>query len=797
MRRAHTTDRKNDLKRLSIAGFVVALVLGTTALVALAQDSLLPPLPQPPAWWPATTNSPTVSEWYADLPWHQKLGTYAGNQIDEPIILPYKALPQTDIDFCNANGMPEAKRAECMIEVGVLNILGMYRIDTPYAAPPTIDGNVAQECTDRSLPCIQVMIRVANYYAKSSGGEVLLAARVFGDGRCRTDPLQPTKGCIYDGYTLSDGTTYAPQLPWYMAHYCDGMWPKYDFNDAVCYGDYFSTFIDGFLPYGDYTKWPRSGPWSVWPMQPTTLPPPTPAWAPNTCKVGETACNIVLGAFALGPVTSVNAQYAYNNDLLLQWFTNAWQSFANDQGKDNQYHFPWRAPGQVKWTDFTAQSVLNPFLGTYEYQSELPVVNCNAGLTGPVPTNNDATGCKPDNNGNPTVFTATKTRPAQNLFARQCSLAQHLVSGDAATLRQCALNYELHHNGWTDQWPGDNSWQMAMRNAGMATNQYGRTSFLFAGVPGMQLPVSFATDTGNPRGYSVYEQVYNTSIFSLYLPDRQRGRHQARRWRAGTTTTEFYHTLLMSNHNESDPQHVRRRHPRARRCGTTSTARSAMYDARQDGFRRTTRASGSVPRSTSTSRSRPCALPQQYLRRVPRAQRQRRPDQQGKRTLDAVLQDWGMTSGAYNANVNNDYTFTGEIRPMKLVFFDLQQQSRPAHDASRYSTPLAFTPLTLLQPPRTAQASGPLLQQRGHELLRRQLPRHRRGEQLHLELRGRAAGSLVVPAVDETQESGHRREDRTCRRSRRSSNFTNPDDRTASSSLPAPPGSRGRRRAPT
>ena len=50
-----------------------------------------------------------------------------------------------------------------------------------------------------------------------------------------------------------------------------------------------------------------------------------------------------------------------------------------------------------------------------------------------------------------------------------------------------------------------------------SSNQYGRTSFIFGGVRGMQMPVSFAKN-GSPSGLSVYEQVHNASIFSLYLP---------------------------------------------------------------------------------------------------------------------------------------------------------------------------------------------------------------------------------------------------------------------------------------
>jgi hypothetical protein len=52
-----------------------------------------------------------------------------------------------------------------------------------------------------------------------------------------------------------------------------------------------------------------------------------------------------------------------------------------------------------------------------------------------------------------------------------------------------------------------------------------------------------------------------------------------------------------------------------------------------------------------------------------------------------------------------DYTFTGELRPMKLVFFDLRRNNVRSN-ASHYSTPLAFTPLTLQQPPRTSPSGS-------------------------------------------------------------------------------------------
>jgi hypothetical protein len=92
-----------------------------------------------------------------------------------------------------------------------------------------------------------------------------------------------------------------------------------------------------------------------------------------------------------------------------------------------------------------------------------------------------------------------------------------------------------------------------IHNAGMLANQYGRTSFLFAGVPGMQAPVSFYNDPSIANGLSVYEQVYNASIFSLYLPIANEADFNNAYPPRNYTQEEFYHTLLMTNHMESDP----------------------------------------------------------------------------------------------------------------------------------------------------------------------------------------------------------------------------------------------------
>src|SRR5690242_11844982 len=117
---APTSTRNNDVKRLSITSFIAAVLLATIALVALAQVPVGPPVVRAP-YWPDLAGPAKFTEWYSDVPWHQKLGTYAANEIVTPMIFPYEVLPSEAITYCNGLGMTQE---DCMIETGVANILG-------------------------------------------------------------------------------------------------------------------------------------------------------------------------------------------------------------------------------------------------------------------------------------------------------------------------------------------------------------------------------------------------------------------------------------------------------------------------------------------------------------------------------------------------------------------------------------------------------------------------------------------------------------------------------------------------
>ena len=270
----------------------------------------------------------------------------------------------------------------------------------------------------------------------------------------------------------------------------------------------------------------------------------------NHCKGGngETKCTLVMAGFDLGevPKNQDDLQYQKYNVNLLTWFNNSLKSFLTGFSEaERQRHFPWNGTEYPWETFYYPRAVLDPFLGKFEntFTKEGPVgPDCDVGVDGPTTSSL----CRDTKH-----FRASRT-----LYPRQCTLDDLYGAAAGATenvtkLRKCGLNYELHHNGYFEQWP--ESFWTDIKNAGMIANQYGRTSFLFAGVPGMQQPVSFYKEPASDSGLSLYEQVYNASIFSLYLPVANVADTKRALSGRNYTDKEFYHTLLMSNHMEADP----------------------------------------------------------------------------------------------------------------------------------------------------------------------------------------------------------------------------------------------------
>jgi CxxC motif-containing protein (DUF1111 family) len=672
------------MKGLTIAGLIAALA-GTLVLLAAAPPSAPArdnaPLDDSAAadcpsndrapFWPCLRGrtGAVVTEWYSDVPWHQKLGTYVGNEINEPLVLPYEALGADDKTFCTAQKLttPEA----CMLEVAVVNVLATLRTDSLYD-PQDTKILAASECKrDLTLPCIEVKLELSSRWTRGTG---VLQPRPFGK-----DPENT------GGATITDGTTYAPQMLWDMAHYCDAFFPQGDAQDPVCYGDYLSPFNDGFnlIPAQRFEDWPRSVPWSVFPYD---LP------GRNHCRPGELKCTLVMAGFDLRPVppadsgqtaTPAQLQYKKHNDFLLTWFNSALKNFPGDTMNDTR-HFPWSG-AQITWKDFIYPlAVVNPFLGQF-----------NASLVRPH-------GCDitvDSNNGCPTT---DEFQASSYLYPRQCTLDDLAGAADGKTdkverLRQCGLNWEVHPNGWKSQWPESFQNDPDLRDM-LVSNQYGRTTFVFAGVPGLQLPVSFYKDPTDGSGLSVYERVYNASIFSLYLPVANVA--DTKRALTGRNYTDegFYHTLLMTNHMEANPEQfaegIRGKvlwHNEYRTKDLFADKLKSKFPARtfaaafkpEDAkvpFHNNTcdgchvRNGSGVPINTAKKLDASIVFPQGFMKDEP-------------------------------YNTVTDYTFTNQLQPMKLVFFDLKRRTS-ALDGSRYSEPLSFPPSFALTPLRPSRPPG-------------------------------------------------------------------------------------------
>jgi hypothetical protein len=747
--------------RQTIAGLIAALILGSFVVVASAQVTPAPPAQDRYATvWPAisTTNgvpNTVVTEWYSDIPWTQKLGTFRGNEIDEALVLPYDALGPNEQKFCTDNKLSEE---DCMIETGIMNILGIYRTDTPYT--------LAAKCYSNLTPpqsCIEVRLQASMFWTQAAGcaststppiPPCTVRPRVFGVLPQQWATIYgpspvPPGGTYYKGYVINDGGSYAPQMPWYMGHYCDSKLTN-DLQDPVCYADYLSPMNDGFnlLPTKSTSDWPNSAPFSVFPFGTGGSPaPPSNTCASMYKNTIQTTCQLVLAGFDLNPVPSkLNPMpkipsytpYQPYNNFLFNWFNTALTQFpTNFTDADFYRHFPWSTtppptttPVQVTWgtdkdspTDLYYQALLNPFLGQFTSVNGQPAVvntdppappGCLAPFTPLNPPDVFPAGC--NNSGN--------MRAGHYLYPRQCSLADvaraYMETNNDTNamknipkLRACGLTYELHSAGWLEEWPPyvcditmlptcnttlDYSWWQAIgdNNDNMVANQYGRTSFVFAGVPGMRLPVSFGTIPTSTNGLSVYEQVHNASIFSVYLPiANEADTKNAFNGRNYGDPSDFYHTLLMTNHMESDPDEFAEG-IRGKTLWHNEYRTRKMFDAQHKGY--TTKFGD----RTFAAAFDPTMAPAPFHNNTCDGCHVRNgsgiPINPGG-TLDAALQTF-MTGGTYNAGgkeVNGpaDYTFTGQIRPMKLVFFDLKRFTSPLllftsrFDDSVYSKPLA------------------------------------------------------------------------------------------------------------
>jgi hypothetical protein len=104
-----------------------------------------------------------------------------------------------------------------------------------------------------------------------------------------------------------------------------------------------------------------------------------------------------------------------------------------------------------------------------------------------------------------------------------------------------------------------------------------QTSFVFAGVP-MQLPVTFRRRTPRLRATSASTRRSTTRASSACTCPANVADLKNAMDQRNYKSTEFYHTLLMSNHNESTRCNFRRRHPGQGAVAINEYRMQGMYD---------------------------------------------------------------------------------------------------------------------------------------------------------------------------------------------------------------------------
>ena len=124
-------------------------------------------------------------------------------------------------------------------------------------------------------------------------------------------------------------------------------------------------------------------------------------------------------------------------------------------------------------------------------------------------------------------------------------------------MADCVLNFEVHtsgfHEQWKELWGGDvdkiNVEEISQSFVGIDANQYGRTMFLMAGLQEQHVPVSFRI---LDDGISIYDKVYNASIYTQYIPMVNPSEQVLN---TKSYDDPFWHAFFMSNHMNQTPDH--------------------------------------------------------------------------------------------------------------------------------------------------------------------------------------------------------------------------------------------------
>jgi CxxC motif-containing protein (DUF1111 family) len=509
------------------------------------------PKDEPPR---AATGELLVDEWYTDLPWHQKLSTLDSNLIDVPFVLPYEALSTTYQDKCQSAGEDKAR---CMLRYGIVDVMGVHRTDRVYKPGEALTLNDCQS----ERPCVEVKLDIQRFHTQTddpAGYEAdeirnngvwysLEDNRVFYQNPNSPDPNTKKYPSIPSlGFGFTEATIFAPWRNWYTGHYCARRTDS--IITSVCYDDYFTTQLVAAI--GENQNWLRDGPAMFWPRG-------TEPGFEKYCASGEDTCAMYLGkvdwladaskwslAGCWEPGDPMREDLGMLCDMQLEENTRYLTDnfFASLAEFEDVGRYPW-SEGSIP-LPFDQEH--NPFIGFYELQ---PSIRENASTL---------------------LFKSPNYVLPKECTKEDYRSARQGQAAGIARLRECAVNFEIHTSGFHEIWrslysddgtlPLSDAAILDITRAikGLSANQYGRTMFLYAGVPEQHVAVSFDS---LEDAVSIHDKVYGGSLYIQYLPMVNPADRTLYVDDKDPTNTrknykdDFWHAFFMSNHMNQTPDH--------------------------------------------------------------------------------------------------------------------------------------------------------------------------------------------------------------------------------------------------
>jgi hypothetical protein len=509
---------------VSIVGDCVKSWIKNSATNYNLNSDCLPKPIEPP---PRAHGELILNEWFADLPWHQKLSTKDSNLIDIPFVLPAAAIKQCQ----NIVGSPAKER--CMLRYGIVNVMAMHRSDRLYLPGEAPAG---QDCADGK--CVEVMIEVQRVHTQTNDAKGYVADPVTNKDTAEIkDPeIKPMPSL---GFAITEATIFAPWRPWYMGHYCAVT--ADNISDSVCYEDYFTTQLIAATNLAANEKWLTDHPVLFYPQtkgnqfghfcQTTPSdkvndPPPCPMFLGKVKFESNLTMPQINGCGS--DCKQMTSQVNAKREALDNQFQQSLSEFA-DIGR-----FPWHAQDAQKFNPANAY-LTNPFIGYY-------------GMT------QDRT------DKSNYLFKATSYILPK--LCTQQDFANARLQGDITAierLKDCSLNFEIHTNGfynlWKDLYGGTIndaaiSEIQKVFNYALDTNQYGRTMFMYAGVPEQMISISYTASSPGGASIMTHDKIYGSSLYTQYLPmlnpddQTQLSKYY---------TDDFWHAIFMSNHMNQTP----------------------------------------------------------------------------------------------------------------------------------------------------------------------------------------------------------------------------------------------------